>query len=238
MKKLIQNISATSLKGIGIFAGLEVNERDHIAGLCKAYSFEKDDIVLTHQERSTDVFFIVSGSVRITIYSNSGRQITFRDLSAGQVFGELSAIDRQPRSAHVVSLGDSVLALVKADEFWDLLSLYPLVNKNTLEYLTSLVRSLSERIVEFSTLSVNNRIHAELLRLVQDSAQNEVEHIISPAPTHADLANRVATNRETVTRELNVLVRCGLIEKQGKSLIIKNLEELERLVNTATNFIS
>ncbi len=230
MKKLIQNISGTSLEGIGIFAGLGISERDQIADLCKAYSFEKSDVILTHQDTSTDVFFIVSGNVRITIYSNSGRQITFRDLAAGQVFGELSAIDSQPRSAHVVSLNDSVLALVRAEDFWEILSRHPLVNKNTMKYLTSLVRSLSDRIVEFSTLTVSNRIHAELLRLGEARDANASRITISPAPTHAELAHRVSTNREAVTREMSSLVKHGVIRKEGKTLVIQNLNKLRKLV--------
>ncbi|NKB36508.1 MAG: cyclic nucleotide-binding domain-containing protein [Gammaproteobacteria bacterium] len=228
MKKTIQKISATSLEGIDIFAGLEIDEREHIAGMCKAYSFQKGDIVLTHQDTSTDVFILVSGTVRITIYSNSGRQITFRDLSAGQVFGELSAIDNQPRSAHVVSLDSSVLTIVSASDFLRILCEYPVVNKNTLKYLTGLIRSLSERIVEYSTLGVSKRIHAELLRLGRTCDANASRITISPAPTHAELAHRVSTNREAVTREMSSLVKHGVIRKEGKTLIIQNLDKLRK----------
>ena len=55
--------------------------------------------------------------------------------------------------------------------------------------------------------------------------------VITPVPTHSDIASRVSTHREAVTRELNDLVRIGLLElPQGNDLVIRDMAELERLV--------
>ena len=69
----------------------------------------------------------------------------------------------------------------------------------------------STRVIELGTLSVRNRIHAKLLRLSRPSATERNTAIISPIPTHANIASFISTHREAITRELNDLARAGRI---------------------------
>src|SRR3546814_3889302 len=97
--------------------------------------------------------------------------------------------------------------------------------------LTSLigtVRTLSERIFEFSTLAVKNRIHSELLRLAREGEHVGKTAHISPAPTHADIDSRISTHREAGTRELNELTKSGRVKRDGRTLIIGDIEEIGR----------
>jgi len=225
------SISAIALTGIEIFSDLNVSDRQQIAKLCQGRLYEKNQVVVSHHESACNVYFIISGTVRVTIYSNSGKEVTFRDQHAGQMFGELSAIDSMPRSAHVIALSDATLAIISPEDFWHVLNLYPSVSRKTFKYLSNLVRLLSDRVIEFSTLGVQNRIHAELLRLGRNQPESDGSAVISPAPTHAEIANRVSTHREAVTRELSNLNRMGIVTKNGRSLIITDIDRLHRMVN-------
>src|SRR3546814_339533 len=86
----------------------------------------------------------------------------------------------------------------------------------------------------FRSLAVKNRIHSELLRLAREGEHEGKSARISPAPTHADIASRISTHREAVTRELNDLTKSGLLTRDGRTLIISDVEELERLVHEVT----
>ena len=55
-----------------------------------------------------------------------------------------------------------------------------------------------------------------------------------PAPTHVEIASRVSTHREAVTRELNRLAKIGIIERRGGTLLIKDLDHLGQMVQDAT----
>jgi DNA-binding GntR family transcriptional regulator len=81
-----------------------------------------------------------------------------------------------------------------------------------------------------STLGVKNRIHAELLRLAQRKMKDGKTAVISPAPTHADIASRVSTHREAVTRELNQLAHIGLLERRPGALFVADVPTLARMV--------
>ena len=108
------------------------------------------------------------------------------------------------------------------------------MNHALLKHLSQQIRSLTERVYEFSTLAVRNRIQAELLRLSREDASAGDVASISPAPTHAELASRVATHREAVTRELRRLVKLGLVEKSGRNLRILQVARLTEMVEDLT----
>jgi CRP-like cAMP-binding protein len=99
--------------------------------------------------------------------------------------------------------------------------------------MVGVIRTLNERVVEFSTLGVKDRIHAELLRLAQAGRIVEGSGRISPPPTHAEIAARISTHREAVTRELKKLEREGIIEKTKGSIVIIDIEKFEKVVSNA-----
>ena len=81
---------------------------------------------------------------------------------------------------------------------------------------------------------MSNRIHAELLRLAKIGAKDGSGARISPAPTHTEIASRVSTHREAVTRELVRLSKIGLIERDKNVLVIKDVKRLAAMVHEAT----
>ena len=227
-------VSGESLGSVQILSGLALAEREKVAKRLTGFRYQEGHQIVSHKDPSRDVFLIVSGTVRVTFYSLTGREVTFRDLGSGDSFGDISAIDGEARSATVVSLDDTFVASMAAPVFWGLLEQYPSVSKQVLTGLAFLVRRLSDRVVEFSTLGVNNRIHAELLRLARATPNEENHAKISPVPTHMDIANRVSTHREAVTRELARLSRAGLIERRKGTLLVPDVERLERMVQEVT----
>ena len=134
-----------------------------------------------------------------------------------------------PRSATVVALTDSLIVSMPADVFWDAMMRYPEICAATLKNLTALVRLLCDRVVEFSTMGVKKRIYAELLRLATRQAQNDNSAVISPTPTHAEIASLVSTHREAVTREMSHLAQAGLIERRDGTLVVLDVAELARI---------
>ena len=103
-----------------------------------------------------------------------------------------------------------------------------------LPQLVTKIPALTTRVYEFSTLAVSNRIQAELLRLASLADPAGKAARIAPAPTHTEIASRVSTHREAVTRELARLSRIGLIERERNALLVKDVERLAEMVHEAT----
>ena len=230
MTKTTIEITAGSLAAVKLFYDLSLNDRKVVADKSRGVKFAAGDVITSHNDMDNDVYFIISGKVRIAIYSSSGKEVSFRDLPAGEMFGEIAAVDDKSRSAYVVTLYETTLAAMTAENFLWLMQLYPSVMTRSLEHFAQLIRLLSERVVEFSCLDVRNRLHAELLRLAWKNMDNSNTATISPAPKHVELASRISTHREAITRELTQLALSGLIHKGKNWLRINDVVKLENMV--------
>ncbi|MEJ8855753.1 Crp/Fnr family transcriptional regulator [Variovorax robiniae] len=223
--------SSLALRSLPLFAGLPDARLERLAQQCRwQHLTAHQPLLLRGDPPSGDVYLLLSGRLRVTSYSAGGRQVSFRDSVKGDWFGDMAAIDGEPRSADVVTLEASTVASLDGAAFMALLREEPLVAEREMRHLVGLVRQLSQRVIELSTLGVQNRLHAELLRMAR--AEGVVDNVarLDPAPLHEALASRISTQREQVSRELAQLTRDGLVEKDGKAMVLRDVERLSRMV--------
>jgi CRP/FNR family transcriptional regulator, cyclic AMP receptor protein len=218
-----------ALKNIWLLSELSDEELAALAPRCRWKQVRGGELIIGHKDESYDVFFLLSGLARVNVYSLSGRQVSFRDIRPGDIVGELSAIDGRPRSASVESLMPSSVVVMPRGVFLDVLQNHPSVMLAVLHHLTTRIRELTERVFEFSTLAVRNRVHAELVRLAREHGGGK-QAVIRPAPTHSEMASRISTHREAVTRELSRLHELGIIARDGRALRVNDLARLEAMV--------
>lgn len=222
--------SIHGLRGIHLLEGVGAQRLEALARECAWRRYEPGQQIISRNGPERDVYLIVAGRVRITFYSAAGRQVTFRDEEAGTIVGDVAAMDDAPRSADAVALDEVLIAALPPANFKRLLHDEPVVAERFIRRLTGLIRLLSERVIELSTLGVQNRIHAELLRLANLGTVKGNAARIAPAPKHVDIASQVSTYREQVTRELSAMGRAGLLGKEPGALVVKDLARLEQLV--------
>ncbi len=223
--------SALGLRGVKLLADVPGDALEQLAQQCRWRRFPAGQRVISRDAPDHDVYLIVGGKVRITAFSGAGRQVTYRDIATGEWFGDLAAIDGRERSADVDALEDTLVASMAPTVFRRLLHTHPVVCDRVLDRLVSLVRDLTERVFDFSTLGVQNRVHAELLRLAKQAGIQENAARIFPAPKHSDIAGKVSTYREQVTRELSAMAKRGLVRRVDGALVIPDVAKLERIVS-------
>ena len=228
-----QKQRVAALKRVPILGTLSRPDLEHVVKACRWQDYDAGAEILSYRAPSAEVFFLATGKVRVIIYSAEGKAVLFTDLKAGAMFGEIAAIDRGPRSAGAEAIEPCTLAFLTANQFEALLLKHPATAYATLRHLGTEVRRLTERVLEFSTLMVQNRIQAELLRLAADSGQRGGQALLSPAPSLSDIANRVSTHREAVSRELSRLGAVGLLRRERGDLRITDIARLAMLVREA-----
>lgn len=219
-----------SLAGIKLLADLDDVVRGQVERACSWRHFAPHEQIIDRQSESRDVFFIVYGRARVVNYSLSGREVTLDDFRDGSHFGELAAIDGEPRSASVMALTDCLVAALPPVQFQRLLAEQPSVALRVMRQLARIVRTSTDRIMDLSTLGANNRVHAELLRQARANMDGDNTAVVHPIPVHGDIASRVSTTRETVARVMNELARQNIIERGRDSLIIHDVTHLQDLV--------
>jgi|RhiMethySRZTD1v2_1073278.scaffolds.fasta_scaffold74447_3 CRP-like cAMP-binding protein len=222
--------SALGLRSVKLLVGVDAESLEALAQQCRWRRFTDGQRVVSREAQDRDVYLIIAGRVRATAFSTTGRQVTYRDIRAGDWFGDLAAIDGRARSADIEALEDTVVASMSPVVFRKLVHEHPTVCDCVLDRLVGLVRDLTERIFEFSTLGVQNRVHTELLRLAHEAGIHGNVARLQPAPKHADIAGKVSTYREQVTRELSAMVKQGLLQRDSGALVIPDVARLERIV--------
>jgi len=225
---------APALSAIAAFEALSPQTIERIEKHCAWRRYEPGEPIVNHLDQSNNVFFVVSGQLRVSLYSLSGHSIGFCDLKPGDMFGEVAAIDGAPRSASVEARTNCLVASITAEAFLEVVRSEHVVTLALLRHLAVKIRELTTRVYEFSALPVRNRIQSELLRLASLAPREGRSANIAGAPTHSEIASRTSTHREAVSRELSRLSRLGLLERRGRGLLVKDVDRLATMVHDAT----
>jgi CRP/FNR family transcriptional regulator, cyclic AMP receptor protein len=225
--------SKPGLEHIALWKGLAPDALQRVRARCRWKSYGAGEEILSYLDRSDDVYFITEGDVRVTIFSLQGSVVMIGDLGAGEIFGEMAAIDGQPRSASIVALTPCTIASMPSSAFREAARTEPSVGWELSRILTRKLRSLTTRMYELSTLDVANRTRAELLRLAKSAPQQGKSAIISPVPTQAEIASRISSKREVVARELLRLRDLGIVDRRKGALVVCDVDRLAEMVHTA-----
>jgi CRP/FNR family cyclic AMP-dependent transcriptional regulator len=147
------------------------------------------------------------------------------------MFGEMAAIDGVPRSASVTTLQTSLIGSMRAKAFLDVLAHEPEICRRVLNILLARIRSLNHLLSEHAYLTAVERLYAELLRLSRPRVGHDGQRSISPPPTQQDLAERIGSRREVVSRALRRLEKDGLVEKTRGALVLTDPGALNRRIS-------
>jgi CRP-like cAMP-binding protein len=179
---------------------LSPEDRGALLARTRNIKARKGQMVLSTGETSREVFIVQEGRLQVLLYAANGREISLRDLAAGQLFGELAAIDGEARSASIVAATDARLLAIPDDVFRSLVATSPKAADWMMRRLTAQVRSLTNRVFEMTALHVQARLHCELLRLAR--TRGTADALVDPAPTHAELASRIGTHRALARQKI------------------------------------
>ncbi len=225
-------IAAETLSKLAIFSSLTATEAASFDQLCTFSRPAQGDWILDEASPDQDVYFVLSGSVRAV--SHTARQtLIFTDMDAGSFFGELAAIDGQPRSVSVFALEPSVLARMPQPVFMETLFVHRSLGLAVMRTLAARVRSLTRRVSELTTLDVRHRLYSELLRSARRDFSDPARAIVSPPPNQSDFAARIGAQRETVSREFKGMEQIGLIERRRGALVLRDVVRLSTLIEQA-----
>ena len=216
---------------IPLFSATSETFRSEMDKFLRWKSFHAGQEIINREDKNSDLLFVHKGKVRIVIYTLSGREVTLDDIEAGGFFGEMAAIDKEPRSASVIALEPSEIAFLSAERFEEGLKKESQVALRIMQRMSMIIRHANERIVELSTLGANNRIHAEILRLARKKGiEKDGKIFISPIPVHSDIAARISPVRETVARAMSDLAKQGIVTRENGALVVHDMKRLEQMV--------
>ncbi len=209
------------LKNVKLFKDLSAQDLGQAEALCVWREFSRDETVIkADAPPQDDVYFVISGSMRVGLPAGPAGEIAFIDLKQGDLFGELSALDGQGRSASVIGLEKGVVASLTAANFNQILLTHPEVSYALLQHLTSIIRRNNARIVDLSTRTDVQRVYSEILRISEPDPSGDGSWLITRMPKHREIAVWAGTSEESVATALGQLLKVGLAKRRYPSLHI------------------
>ena len=221
---------ATAMARHPFLAGMPPAVLSRLAGYARLFDAEPDQTIIDFEDATTDVYLIMQGHVRVMIQTANGeRTQILGDFAAGDLVGEMSAIDSVARSARIEALVRTQVCVIPARPFIEAIFESREVGLRLMQLLTSRIRQQNRRLLEHTALSIRLRLAAELLRLSRPKPNGT--RVLNPMPTQEELASRIGARRETVSRELSAMAEAGELQRTRVSLVLLAPDALKAAVD-------
>lgn len=216
--------TANFLTTVPLFRSLAPTEVASFAQLLREKSYPKGSVILFEDDPGDSLFIVRAGRVKVVLVAEDGREVILGILDIGEHFGELSLIDDEPRSAHVVAMEESILLVLRREDFRRRVEQNPAVAWALLMEMSNRLRRADEKIGSLVLLDVPGRIAQLLLDAVTESASDYIEKPL----THQTIAHVIGASRETVSRAMREFVGAGWITTERRRIRITDRGALQK----------
>lgn len=215
--------TADFLATVSLFQGLDRAELERFADIARERSYPKGSVILFEDDPGDSLFIVRTGRVKVVKVGEDGREVILGWLGVGDHFGELSLIDGQPRSAHVIAVDEAHMIILRREDFRKRVDESPAVAWALLTALSRRLRRADEQIGGLVLLDVPGRV----ARLLLDAAVEGGGAAIEKRLTHQTIAQMIGASRETVSRTMRDFQERGLITVRGRQITVADRAALE-----------
>jgi len=224
-------IDTNLLKSIPIFNNFPFEELSEIAKITELESYDKDAIVFRENTTGDNLYFILSGIVRIYKTAQDGKTKTLAYLEKGDFFGEMTAFVSGERSASARAMEPCKVAVINNKDLLTLISKNPRIARHFLDTMTMRLREADKQIQALTFQNVQSRLTVLLFDLADRHGKQTDTGILIDFPiTHQELANMVGTAREVVSRILTNWKFQGLIDTDKHNIVLKDKAKLAEIM--------
>ncbi|PKK83613.1 MAG: transcriptional regulator [candidate division Zixibacteria bacterium HGW-Zixibacteria-1] len=208
-------------------SGFEAEELHEFAAIARFMEIDKDKIIFFEGDPAEGFYVLLSGRVRIYKASPDGKEYTIHIIKPGQLFAEAAIFKGHEYPANCATVENSSVAYFPKDAFLNLLKKYPEISLKIIGSLASFVRDFNRQVEELSLKEVPARLASYLLNLAEQKGSNSV-YLDS---TKTELANRLGTISETLSRNLKKLSDLGVISVNGREISIIDKNRLNNIAD-------
>jgi len=200
----------------------EIEYIDRYLAYCETRSVPAKTVVIETGEVSDSLFYILEGTLTVSVTDESGREMILAYLSEGEFFGELGVYDdgQQQRSASVRTRTDCVIGKMDYQRFHELAKIYPSLMKALDSQVASRLRTTTKKVLDLAFLEVTGRVASCLLDLCKLPEAVEVEDGVQLKISRQEIARIVGCSREMAGRILKDMQDMGLIHAQGMTVVL------------------
>lgn len=211
------------LHKIPLFSQLSPADLQRVVEVAREKSYPRNSVILFEDDPGDALYVVARGQVKVVLIGDDGREVILSVLGEGEFFGEMSLLDDEPRSAHVIAMEDSDLLVLRREDFEGILATNPQIALALLREMTRRLRRADEKVGALVLLDVTGRVARLLLELADDSGGDRITRRL----THHTIAQMVGSSRETVSRTMRDLVSRGHIAVNRREIQIRDRAALQ-----------
>ncbi len=225
--KLI-DLSALRQKSV-LFAALTDEEAWELIGLSRQESSSARQNIYRVGQAGDSLHIVLEGRVKVSLLSEEGKEAILSILGTGEVFGEMSLFDGDPRSATVTTMERCRFLVLRRQAFLPFLENRPQVMLELIAEMSRRLRATNTLVGNLSFLNLSARLARILLNLVQQYGKVSPQGIVIGLKlSQEELGHLVGVSRESVNRQLRLWVESGLIDYDHGTLVVLNSDALFR----------
>ncbi|WP_050789484.1 Crp/Fnr family transcriptional regulator [Roseibium aggregatum] len=212
-----------------IFDALDAQAREDLARFAFLKKFSAGEVIFTMGTLGQSMMAIAEGTVRVSMFTPSGGEVTLTDLKTGDVFGEIALLDGQERSASVKALTNCTVVVLERRNFLEVLRRDSNLSIKLIELLCQRVRRSDERMIEGTFLELPARLAKLILRL--SAPVSEERPLKKLSQSQSELAGMIGNTRENVNRCLRKWQKANLVNMQDGWLFLLDRPGLMKLAD-------
>ena len=219
------------LENFNLFKSLSKEKLDTLNVITHMKELQKAEPIYFAKAPSNAIFLLKKGRVKLTRTSVDGKEMIMGLVNAGEVFGEMAAMDEGERTDFAITMEPSLICAISKDDFKKFINENPELNLRLTKLIGFKLKKFSERIEELVFKDATQRVISFLLNLANENGKIIGDEIfVKPFFTHQDIAELTACSRQTVNSILTDLREKELINFDRRKLIIYKKDDLKKLI--------
>lgn len=204
---------------------LNENELNTLSEIVLIRTVDKGEILFLQGDPATGFYTLLSGMIRVYKASPEGKEYTLHTIRPGQMFAEAAIFGGEIFPANSIALEDSVVAFFAKDRFINLIAKSPHISLKMISALSGFVRDFNQQIENLSLKEVSTRLALFLLSQTDASGKNKI--VLDRSKS--ELASSLGTISETLSRNFKKMKELGIIDIDGKNIVILDSEKLKNM---------
>jgi len=226
-----QNKILSSLYQIPYFKNVPEEELSKLAGMVKKSCFKKKDLIFTANQKCRNLHILHKGKIKIFMVSENGKELIIHFLKPMNFFGEEMLFGENIYEANAQALSETVLFDINKKDLEDFIISHPRVGIAMLAGFGKRVKKLVKMVGDLALKDIQSRLVCWLVQMVNEQGVKTNEGIEINGLSQEEVASRLGTVREPVSRCLNRLQESNLIKLGRKKIIVPNIDYLYNLLN-------
>src|SRR5215470_7170516 len=214
-----------------LFGKLSTGEIDSLIGYTRVERYPAGREIFDKGSPGKSLMAVLRGSIKISSLSSDGKEVVFRLINAGEIFGEIATLDGGERSADAAAMTDCELLVLNRRDFLRMLENRTDLCMILLKILCRRLRQTSEKVEDVMFRHLESRVAKGLLQLAESVRlpglrSKSVElHVLQ-----RELGSMAGGSRESVNKILQNWHRQKLIDLGKASILIHDIDALRRLI--------